>query len=75
MLIDGYRGRDVASDCHAADAGSITRYGKGFFSQSQLSVQALTVSLYPRVQSHALTSVSTLKIPWSMSEFDGLWKH
>ena len=29
----------------------------------------------PRVQSHALTSVRTLKILWSMSEFDGLWKH
>ena len=30
-----------ASDRHAADAGSIPRRGKGFFSQSQLSVQTL----------------------------------
>ena len=30
-----------ASDRHAADAGSIHRWGKGFFSQSQLSVQTL----------------------------------
>ena len=29
------------SDRHAADAGSIPRCGKGFFSQSQLSVQTL----------------------------------
>ena len=52
-----------ASDRHAADAGSIPRCGKGFFSQSQLSVQTLLrVSLHPRVQSHALTAVHTLKI-------------
>ena len=30
-----------ASDRHAADSGSIPRCGKGFFSQSQLSVQTL----------------------------------
>ena len=30
-----------ASDRHAADAGSIPRCGKEFFSQSQLSVQTL----------------------------------
>ena len=30
-----------ASDRHAADAGSIPRCGKGFFSQSQLSAQTL----------------------------------
>ena len=66
-----------ASDRHAADAGSIPRCGKGFFSQSQLSVQtrSLTVSVHPRAQSHAFTSVRTLKIPSSMSEFGGLWKH
>ena len=53
-----------ASDRHAADAGSIPRCGKGFFSQSQLSVQTLLrVSVHPRVQSHALTCVRTLKIP------------
>ena len=35
---------------------------RDFFSQGQLSVQTLTVSVRPRVQSHALTSVCTLKI-------------
>ena len=53
-----------ASNRHAAEVGSIPRCGKGFFSQSQLSVQTLLrVSVQPRVQSHALTSVRTLKIP------------
>ena len=47
-----------------------------FLSQSQLSVQTLSRgSVHPRVQSHATTSVRTLKILWSMSEFGGLWKH
>ena len=65
-----------ASDRHATDAGSIPRCGKGFFSQSHLSVQTLLrVSLHPRVQSHALTYVCTLKILWSMSEFGELCKH
>ena len=37
-----------ASDCHAADAGSILRCGKGFFSQGQLSVRTLLqVSVHP----------------------------
>ena len=45
------------------------------FSPSQLSVQTLLrVSVHPRVQPQALTSERTLKIPWSMSEFGGLWK-
>ena len=36
------------SDRHAADAASIPRYGEGFFSQSQLSVQTLLrVSAHP----------------------------
>ena len=40
------------------------RCGKGFFSQSQLSVQIpLRCPYNTRVQSHALTSVRTLKIP------------
>ena len=52
-----------ASGRHAADAGSIPRCGKGFFSQSRLSVQTLLrVSVHPLVQSHALTAVRTLKI-------------
>ena len=51
------------SDCHAADTGFIARCSKGFFSLSQLSVQTLScVSIHPHVQSHALTSVCTLKI-------------
>ena len=54
-----------ASDRHAADAESIPRCGKGFFSQSQLSVK--TLLRCPRVQSQVLTSVRTLKIPLSMS--------
>ena len=43
-----------ASDRHAADAGSIPWCGKGFFSQSRLSVQTLSRCPYsPREQSHA----------------------
>ena len=65
----GIRGWDVAqlvraSDRHAADAGSILRCGKGFSSQSQLSVQTLCRCPYtPRVPSHALTSARTIQIP------------
>ena len=60
-------GRDVAqlvraSDHHAADTGSIPQCGKGFFSQSQLSVRTLTCVRTPHVQLHALTSVRMLKI-------------
>ena len=54
---------------HAAVAGSIPRYDKEFFSHSQLPVQTITVSVQPRVQSHVLTSVRTLKILLSVSEF------
>ena len=52
----------IASDHHTNDAGSIPRCGKGFFFQSQLSVQTLSVSVHPRVQPHAFTSVRTLNI-------------
>ena len=53
-----------ASDRHAADAGSIPRCGKGFFSRSQLSVQTLLrASVHLRAQSHAFTSARTLNIP------------
>ena len=45
------------SDRHAADADSIPQCGKGFSSQSQLSVQTLSVSVHPGVQSYALTHV------------------
>ena len=51
------------SDRCAADVGLIPRCGKGFFFLSQISVQTLVrVSVHPRVQSHALRSVRTLKI-------------
>ena len=54
------------SDRHVAEAGSIPRGGKGFFSQSQLSAQTLTVSVAPQppphVRPHVLASVRTLKI-------------
>ena len=53
----------TASDRHAADESSISRCGKGFFSHCHLSVQTLLrVSVYSRVQSHALTPVRSLKI-------------
>ena len=53
-----------ASDRHAADAGSIPRCGKGFFLLvSTFSADSRTVSIHLRVQSHAFTSVRTLKIP------------
>ena len=68
-----------ASDRHAAHAGLIPRRGQGFFFFSlpelTFSADSLTMSVPPRVQPHALTSVCTLKILWSMSEFGGLWKH
>ena len=59
-------GRDVAQlvrawDHHAADTGSIPWCSKGFSSQSQLSVQTLSVSIDPCVRLHALTSVWTIK--------------
>ena len=61
-------GGDVAQlvralDHYAADSGSIPRCSKGFFSQSQLSVQTLLcVSIHSHVQLHALISVHVLKI-------------
>ena len=62
----GCRSVGSASDRHAANAGSIPWCGKGFFSQSQLSVQILFLCPPPPprgVQSHTLTYVRTLKIP------------
>ena len=66
-----------ASDRHAADAGSIPWCGKGFFSQSQLSVQTLLhVSVHPRLQSHAHICAHVKdSVVHSMSELGGLWKH
>ena len=50
----------TASDRHAADAGSMPRYDKGFSSQSQLSVQRVRNPPPPPhvCKSHALTSSS-----------------
>ena len=55
-----------ATGRHAADAGSIPRCGKGFSSQSLLSVQTPSVSVHPREQSRALKSVRTIKITQSV---------
>ena len=64
-----------ASNRHAAEAGSIPRGGKRFFSQSQLSMQSLLRCPYtPRVQLRALTSRRTLKIP-SICSHTFVWTH
>ena len=68
LLGGGGRGRDIAqmvgaSDRHAADSGLIPRCGKViFFPESTFSADSLSVSVHPHVQSHALTSVRTIKI-------------
>ena len=49
LMGSGCRSVDRASDWHAANTGSIPRCGKGFFSQSQLSVQILLRCLYTPV--------------------------
>ena len=46
-----------------ADVGSSLRSGEGFFSQSTFSADSLYCPYSPCVQSHASTSVRTLKIP------------
>ena len=43
--------------------------------ESTFRTDSLLVSVHPRVQSHALTSVRMIKILQSMSEFGGLWQH
>ena len=40
--------------------------------RSTFSTDSLTVFVHTRVESQAITSVRTLKIPWSMSEFGGI---
>ena len=42
VLRQRYSSVGRASDRYAADAGSIPKCGKGFFSRSQLAVQTLT---------------------------------
>ena len=72
-----YHGGDVAqlvraSDRHAADAGSIPLCGKGFFSQSQLSVQTLSrVSVHPvrnrmHERAHVKDPVIHARVWWMM---------
>ena len=51
-----------AWDRHTANAGSIPGATRVFLPESTFSADSLTVSLHPRVQPHALTSVRTLKI-------------
>ena len=54
-------------DWHSAD--SIPKYGKGFFSQSQLSLHCLTVSEHLCMQSHALIRRRMLvhvRVQWIM---------
>ena len=46
-----------------------------FFPETTFSADSRIVSDHPRAQSLAFTSVRTLKIPWSMSEFGGLCNH
>ena len=59
----------------STDAGSSPWCGKGFFSQSQLSVQTLLRCPYsPCVQSRGSTSVCTLKIPHTGSHTI-VWTH
>ena len=60
---------------HNTDVGSSPGCSKGFFSQSQLSVQTLLQCPYsPHVQLHASTSVHTLKFPGSNMSYKHLWK-
>ena len=64
LVVQGKGRRGCSSVGNVTDVGSTPRCAKGFFSQSQLSVQTpLWCSHNPRVQSYALTSVSTLTIP------------
>ena len=62
-----------ASDRHVADAGSIPRCGKGFFSQSQLSVQTLLHVRTPpcaiafiNICAHVRDSVVHVRVQWIM---------
>ena len=59
----------------ATEAGSIPQCSKGYFSHSTFSTDSFMVSVHPRVQLHAATSVRTLKSLESMPEFGWLWKH
>ena len=63
-----------ASDLHTANAGSIPCCGKGFFSQSQLSVQTLLRCLYTPVHiaciyvcGHVKDPVVHVRVGWIMA--------
>ena len=69
MEVKGKGGDEVQLAAERRTGKSLTqirlpgRWGEGFFSHSQLSVQTLLrVSVHYSVRSHALTSVRTLKI-------------
>ena len=53
-------------DWHAAEAGSIPRFDKGFFSQSQLLVQTLVRRPY---------TCAHVQDPVVHARVRGLWKH
>ena len=48
---------------------------KDFSPESTFGAVSLTVSVHPREQSHAFTSVLMLQILYSISELGGLWEH
>ena len=69
MEVKGKGGDEVQLAAERRTGKSLTqirlpgRWGEGFFSHSQLSVQTLLrVSIHPRAQSHALIYVSTLQV-------------
>ena len=81
IKVANFRGGDVARMVEHRTGTSLTQVrfpgaARDFFSPSQFSVQILLrVSAHPRVQSHAVKYMRTLKILWSVLEFGGLWKH
>ena len=61
----------TSSDRHAADAGSIPRWGKGFFSQSQLSCRlSYRVRTHPcaiariNICAHVIDPVVHIRVRW-----------
>ena len=80
MVGDGNVGWDVAQLVENQPGTSLTQVrfsgaARDFSQESIFSANSPTVSVHSRVKSYAFTSVPTLKIPYSMSAFGGLWKH
>ena len=74
------RGGDVAQLVEHRTSTPLTQVqfpsvARDFSPKANFSEDSLTVSVHPHVQSHAFTSVRTLKVPLSMSEFGGLRKY